>query len=85
VQGAFEQQIVLTCEDCGGKLVLFGPEEDWRSRHAVLRADQGAGSPSTAAPMKRSSSPLSCSSTLACPSSLRQGFSSFAATPMAIG
>jgi hypothetical protein len=41
VQGAFEQQIVLTCEDCGGKLVLFGPEEDWRSRHAVFACGSG--------------------------------------------
>ena len=35
-QGFFEQQIVLTCGDCGEKLVLFGPEEDWRARHAVF-------------------------------------------------
>jgi hypothetical protein len=41
VQGSFEQQIVLTCEDCGEKLVLFGPEEDWRARHAVFACEYG--------------------------------------------
>jgi hypothetical protein len=41
VQGSFEQQIVLTCEDCGEKLVLFGPEEDWRTRHAVFLCGHG--------------------------------------------
>lgn len=35
-QGSFEQQIVLTCEDCGEKLILLGSEEDWRSRYAVF-------------------------------------------------
>jgi hypothetical protein len=41
VKGPFEQQIVLTCEDCGEKLVLFGPEEDWRSRRAVFVCGSG--------------------------------------------
>jgi hypothetical protein len=41
VQGSFEQQIVLTCEDCGEKLVLFGTEEDWRSRRAVFICGHG--------------------------------------------
>ena len=41
MQGSFEQQIVLTCEDCEEKLVLFGPEEDWRSRHAVFACGNG--------------------------------------------
>lgn len=36
-----QQQVVLTCEDCGEKLVLFGPEEDWRSRHAVFACECG--------------------------------------------
>ena len=36
VEGYTEQQIVLTCKECGEKLVLFGPIEDWRSRDAVL-------------------------------------------------
>ena len=36
MQGTFEQQVVLTCEDCGEKVVLLGTEEDWRSRHAVF-------------------------------------------------
>jgi len=40
-QGFFEQQIVLTCGDCGEKLVLFGPEEDWRARHAVFVCGRG--------------------------------------------
>ena len=41
MRGSFEQQIVLTCEDCGDKLVLLGPEEDWRSRHAVFLCGHG--------------------------------------------
>ena len=41
MQGSFEQQIVLTCEDCGEKVVLFGTEEDWRSRHAVFVCGHG--------------------------------------------
>ena len=36
-----EQQTVLTCEDCGEKLVVFGPEADWRSRHAVFVCEYG--------------------------------------------
>ena len=35
------EQIILTCEDCGEKLVLFGPEEEWRSRRAVFMCDCG--------------------------------------------
>ena len=31
-----EEQVVLTCKECGEQLVLFGPIEDWRSRGAVL-------------------------------------------------
>lgn len=41
MRSSFEQQIVLTCEDCGDKLVLLGPEEDWRSRHAVFLCGHG--------------------------------------------
>ena len=41
MQGAFEHQIVLTCEDCGDKLVLLGSEEEWRSRHAVFTCGFG--------------------------------------------
>jgi hypothetical protein len=41
VQGSFEQQIVLTCGDCGEKLVLFGLLEDWRARHAVFVCGYG--------------------------------------------
>jgi hypothetical protein len=40
-QRSFEQQIVLTCGDCGEKLVLFGPQEDWRARHAVFVCGHG--------------------------------------------
>ena len=37
----FAEQIVLTCKECGEKLVVFGTLEEWRSRGAVLlcRAD----------------------------------------------
>lgn len=31
-----EQQIVLTCKECGEKLIVLGSEEDWRSRHAIF-------------------------------------------------
>ena len=31
-----EEQMVLTCKECGEQLMLFGPVEDWRSRDAVL-------------------------------------------------
>jgi hypothetical protein len=41
VQSAFEQQIILTCEDCGEKVVLIGPVEDWRSRDAVFACGSG--------------------------------------------
>ena len=41
MQGSFEHQIVLTCEDCGDKLVLLGSEEEWRSRHAVFTCGFG--------------------------------------------
>jgi len=35
------EQIVLTCEECQEKLVLLGPEEDWRSRRAVFQCECG--------------------------------------------
>ena len=35
------EQIVLTCEECGEKLVLFGPEDDWRSRRPVFQCECG--------------------------------------------
>jgi hypothetical protein len=41
VYDSSEQQIVLTCEDCGEELVVFGPEADWRSRHAVFACGYG--------------------------------------------
>ena len=41
MEGSFEQQIVLTCEACGEKLVVFGTEENWRSRHAVFLCGYG--------------------------------------------
>ncbi len=36
-----EQQIVLTCEECEEKLIILGPEEDWRSRRAVFVCEEG--------------------------------------------
>ena len=36
-----EQQIVLMCEECGEKVILLGPEEDWRSRRAVFVCEEG--------------------------------------------
>ena len=36
-----QQQSVLTCEECGEKVILLGPEEDWRSRRAVFVCDEG--------------------------------------------
>ena len=36
-----EQQIVLTCEECEEKLIIIGPEEDWRSRRAVFVCGEG--------------------------------------------
>jgi hypothetical protein len=41
VHDSCEQQIVLTCEDCGEELVVFGTEPDWRSRHAVFACGYG--------------------------------------------
>jgi hypothetical protein len=41
VQSSSEQQIILTCEECGEKLVLFGTEEEWRSRYAVFACEYG--------------------------------------------
>ena len=35
------EQIVLTCEGCGEKLVLLGTEEEWRSRRAVFMCGAG--------------------------------------------
>ena len=35
------EQIILTCEECGEKLVLLGSERDWRSRRAVLVCEEG--------------------------------------------
>ncbi len=35
------EQIVLTCEECQEKLVLLGPEEDWRYRRAVFQCECG--------------------------------------------
>ena len=35
------EQIVLMCEECGEKLIILGPEEDWRSRRAVFVCEKG--------------------------------------------
>jgi hypothetical protein len=36
VERSYSEQIVLMCEECGEKLVILGPEEDWRSRCAFF-------------------------------------------------
>ena len=36
-----QQQSVLTCEECAEKVILLGPEEDWRSRRAVFVCEEG--------------------------------------------
>jgi hypothetical protein len=36
-----QQQSVLTCEECAEKVILLGPEEDWRSRRAVFVCKEG--------------------------------------------
>ena len=36
-----QQQSVLTCEECEEKVILLGPEEDWRSRRAVFVCEEG--------------------------------------------
>ncbi len=36
MQRSSSEQIVLMCEECGEKLIILGPEEDWRSRCAVF-------------------------------------------------
>ena len=41
MQSSSDQQIILTCEECGEKLVLFGTEEEWRSRYAVFACKYG--------------------------------------------
>jgi hypothetical protein len=41
VQSSSEQQIILTCEECGEKLVLFGTKEEWHSRYAVFACGYG--------------------------------------------
>ena len=41
MQRSPEQQIVLTCEECGEKLVILGSEEDWRSRCAIFACEEG--------------------------------------------
>lgn len=35
------KQIVLTCAECGEKMVLLGTDEDWRSRRAIFRCECG--------------------------------------------
>ena len=41
MQRSLEQQIVLTCEECGEKLIILGLEEDWRSRCAIFVCEEG--------------------------------------------
>ena len=35
------EQFVLTCKECEEKLILLGPEEDWRSRNAIFVCQEG--------------------------------------------
>ena len=35
MQRSSSEQLILMCEECGEKLIILGPEEDWRSRCAV--------------------------------------------------
>ena len=34
------EQIVLECK-CGERMVLIGPEDDWRSRRAIFKCECG--------------------------------------------
>lgn len=36
MQRSSSEQIVLMCEECGERLIILGPEEDWRSRCAIF-------------------------------------------------
>ena len=35
------EHIVLGCGVCNEKLILLGPEEEWRSRRAIFRCECG--------------------------------------------
>jgi hypothetical protein len=35
------EQVVLTCKECGEKLILLGPKEDWYSKHAIFIGECG--------------------------------------------
>ncbi len=41
VQRSSSEQIVLTCKECQEKLVVLGPEKDWRSRRPVFQCECG--------------------------------------------
>ncbi len=41
MQRFLEKQIVLTCEECEEKVIILGPEEDWRSRCAIFACEEG--------------------------------------------
>jgi hypothetical protein len=36
VERSSPEQIVLMCEECGEKLIILGPKEDWPSRCAIF-------------------------------------------------
>ena len=82
MQSSSEQQIVLTCEECGEILVLFGTEEDWRSRYAVFACEYGHKLTLDGRTEKRSSPPLS-SSPLAYPH-VKKGVSFFRRYPKGV-
>jgi predicted RNA-binding Zn-ribbon protein involved in translation (DUF1610 family) len=35
------ERIILICEECGEKLIVRGPEADWRSRCAIFVCECG--------------------------------------------
>ena len=41
VQRSSCEQIVLTCEGCKKKLIVLGPEEEWRSRRPIFVCECG--------------------------------------------
>ena len=41
VELSSSEPIVLMCEECEEKVILLGPEEDWRSRRAVFVCEEG--------------------------------------------
>jgi hypothetical protein len=36
MQRSSSEQMILMCEECGEKLIILGPKEDWRSRCIIF-------------------------------------------------